>query len=194
MDFRELYDQYHPRVRKFIFTRVKDEWIADDLTQETFLRIQRNLHVLKDSSKLSSWIFGIAANLTLDHFRNQRKPLSQECELTEDATACREMSVQKRLEQCEMGQCMQKVIRRLPLALGHVILLSDFMELSHREIAGVLHISVENVKVRLHRGRRKLKEMLEENCRFETDERNVLICEPASPETHPTTPQRADGL
>jgi len=51
-------------------------------------------------------------------------------------------------------------------------------DLSHREIAEVLDITVDNVKVRLHRGRKKLKVLLEEKCTFETDERSTLICEP----------------
>jgi RNA polymerase sigma-70 factor (ECF subfamily) len=52
------------------------------------------------------------------------------------------------------------------------------MEFSHQEIADILDISVENVKVRLHRARKKLKAILEEECRFEVDDRNVLICDP----------------
>jgi RNA polymerase sigma-70 factor, ECF subfamily len=57
MDFFELYDEYYIRVRRFIPASVRDEWVADDLTQETFIRIQKNLNSLKDTSKLSSWIF-----------------------------------------------------------------------------------------------------------------------------------------
>jgi RNA polymerase sigma-70 factor (ECF subfamily) len=52
------------------------------------------------------------------------------------------------------------------------------MEFSHQEIAEILDISIENVKVRLHRARRKLKTILEEECRFEVDERSVFICQP----------------
>jgi RNA polymerase sigma-70 factor (ECF subfamily) len=54
----------------------------------------------------------------------------------------------------------------------------DFWEIYHKEIAEIMDISVENVKVRLHRARRKLKTILEKECRFEVDERNVLICDP----------------
>jgi RNA polymerase sigma-70 factor (ECF subfamily) len=51
-------------------------------------------------------------------------------------------------------------------------------ELSHREIAEILETTVDNVKVRLHRARKKLKVLLEERCAFEVDERSVLICAP----------------
>jgi hypothetical protein len=52
------------------------------------------------------------------------------------------------------------------------------MELKHQEIAETLGITIENVKVRLHRARKKLKTILEEKCTFEKDERNVLVCNP----------------
>ena len=52
------------------------------------------------------------------------------------------------------------------------------MEFSHQEIADTLGITIENVKVRLHRARKKLKAILEEKCAFERDERNVLVCNP----------------
>jgi RNA polymerase sigma-70 factor (ECF subfamily) len=78
MEFWDIYDQYYGNVRKFILTLVKDEWVADDLIQETFLRIQNNLKSLKDLSKLSSWIFRIAYNLCQDHFRQLKKSRKEE--------------------------------------------------------------------------------------------------------------------
>jgi RNA polymerase sigma-70 factor (ECF subfamily) len=51
------------------------------------------------------------------------------------------------------------------------------MEFSHQEIANILGLSVENVKVRVHRARKKFKKILEEKCAFDVDERNVLVCE-----------------
>ena len=69
-------------------------------------------------------------------------------------------------------------MRLLPESLRSVITLFDMGEISQREIAEILDTTVENVKVRLHRARKKLKAMLEEKCTFEVDERNVLTCEP----------------
>jgi RNA polymerase sigma-70 factor (ECF subfamily) len=87
---------------------------------------------------------------------------------------------QKELEQHQMSECVQEKVRRLPESYQTVLVLFDLMEFSHQEIAEILDISVENVKVRLHRARKKLKTILEEECRFEVDERNVLICDPAA--------------
>ncbi len=87
-------------------------------------------------------------------------------------------SVQKAFEQHQMSECVQVEIDRLPESLRTVLLMADRMEFSHREIAEILGITVENVKVRLHRARKRLKELLERKCTFETDERNVLVCQP----------------
>ena len=62
MDFWDIYYDYYERVKRFIFALVKDEWVADDLVQETFIKVQINLNQLRDDSKLPSWIFKIAYN------------------------------------------------------------------------------------------------------------------------------------
>lgn len=184
MEFWDIYDQYYARVRKFILTLVKDEWVADDLIQETFLRVQQNIESLREPTKLSSWIFHIAYNLCQDHFRGLKRSHKEERidqEETEDfkeALIQKGPDIQKKLEQRQMGECVQDQINFLPESLRTVLILFDIMEFSHQEIADILGITVKNVKVRLHRARKKLKAILEKKCTFETDERNVLICEP----------------
>ncbi|MFP5212340.1 MAG: RNA polymerase sigma factor, partial [Acidobacteriota bacterium] len=157
MDFYEIYDQYYQRVRRFIIGYVRDEWTADDLAQETFIRVQKGLDRLNDPLKLKAWIFRIAYNLCQDHFRDPRQLASGHCELTEALGGFKEAIAQKELEQCEMGECVQNVVSLLPDSLRSVIVLFDMGELSHREIAEILDTTVENVKVRLHRGRKKLR-------------------------------------
>ena len=178
MDFWNIYHNHYERVRKFIFALVKDEWVADDLIQETFIKVQKNLIQLKEESKLSSWIFRIAYNLCQDHFRKMSQSSKSDRVLTEKKEILAEPLFQKELEQHQMGECVQEKVRLLPESYQTVLVLFDLMEFSHQEIAEILDISVENVKVRLHRARKKLKTILEEECRFEVDDRNVLICDP----------------
>jgi RNA polymerase sigma-70 factor, ECF subfamily len=178
MEFWEIYDEHYSRVKKVILALVRDEWAADDLTQETFARVQDHLGDLRDPAKLSSWIFGIAYNLCHDHFRKVGKVVMSEDLLPEEMDIAQENSLQKEFEQRQMGKCVQKEIDRLPESLRTAVVLSDVMELSHREVAEILGITVQNVKVRVHRARKKLKELLEQKCTFEADERNVLTCEP----------------
>lgn len=181
MDIWEIYDQHYSRVRKFILAVVKNEWAADDLIQETFLRVQEKLDELKDPLKITSWIFRIAHNLCLDYFR-QPKPESMDSDdLLKTLDRAAPEDVAARMEQSEMSECVQNQMNLLPESLRVVLVLYDQMEFSHREIAEVLETTIPNVKVRLHRARKKLKSILEEKCAFEKDERNVLVCTPVTP-------------
>ncbi len=180
MDFWDIYDKHYERVRKFIFVLVRDDWVADDLIQETFIKVQRNLNQLREETKLSSWIFRIACNLCQDHFRKMSQSSKREHVLTGKREILAEPLFQKKFEQHQMGECIQDKIRLLPESYQTVLALFDLMEFSHQDIAEILDISIENVKVRLHRARKKLKTILEEQCRFEVDERNVLVCDPVA--------------
>ncbi len=178
MDFWEIYDQHYFRVKKLTMALVRDEWTSEDLTQETFARVQDHLPELKDPAKLSSWIFRIAYNLCQDHFRHAGKSFSTDQSKCLEPQTAGDNTLQKMFEQREMGACVQEEVDRLPESLRTVIVLSDMVELNHREIADLLGITVENAKVRLHRARKRLKLLLEKKCNFETDERSVFVCEP----------------
>ncbi len=177
MDLIEIHDQYYHRVRKFILASVKNESVADDLLQETFIKIQENLDRLRDPDKISSWIFRIAYHLCQDHFRNLKRSSTQE-EIHDGLVNLEEAPIQKKLEQGEMSRCVQNKLSLLPETLRSVIIFADIMDFSHQEMADILGLTVENVKVRLHRARKKFKAILEKECTFEVDERSLLVCEP----------------
>ena len=178
MDFWKIYDQHYNRVRKFILAYVKDEWVADDLIQETFIKVQKNLKSVKDPAKLSSWIFRLAYNLCHDHYRQAKRSSLNQRNIQQEIVSFKEAVVQKKLEQQQMGQCVQDKMDLLPPDYRSVLILSDIMAFSHKEIAEILKISVSNVKVRIHRARKKFRAILEDHCSFEVDERNVLVCDP----------------
>ncbi len=178
MDFWKIYDQYYGPVRKFILAYVKDEWVADDLIQETFIKVQKSLDAVKNPSKISAWIFRVAYNRCHDHFRQSKRSSLKERTIQQNIVTFEEALVQKELEQQQMGECVQDKMDLLPPDYRTVLILSDIMAFSRREIAEILDISVSNVKVRLHRARKKFKAILEDHCRFEVDERSVLVCDP----------------
>jgi len=178
MDFWKIYDEYYGPVRKFILTYVRDDWVADDLIQDTFLRVQKNLYSVRDSDRISSWIFRIANNLCHDHYRQSKRSSLNHRNIQQEIVTFREAVVQKELEQQQMGECVQDKMDLLPPDYRSVLILSDIMAFSHKEIAEIMEISVSNVKVKIHRARKKFRAILEEHCNFEMDERNVLVCDP----------------
>ncbi len=185
MDFWEIYDQHYFRVKKLTMALLRDEWVAEDLTQETFVRVQDHLTYLKDPANLSSWIFRIAYNLCQDHFRKKWMLIIGDDSDQVERESAEENSLQKMFEQRQMGACVQEEIDRLPDSLRTVIILSDMVEFNHREIADLLGTTVQNAKVRLHRARKRLKALLEQKCKFETDERSVFVCEPKDTQSIP---------
>jgi len=176
--FMEIHDRYYAKIKKFILAFVKDEWAADDLTQETFFKAQKELGTLRDPSKLSSWLFRIAYNLCQEYFRRPKMSHTEE-EGMQDRTECHVVvPIHKELQQRQMGECVQDKMGLLSDSHRTILVLSDVMEYSYQEIADILGITVENVKVRIHRARKRLKAILQKKCSFEVDERGVLACDP----------------
>jgi RNA polymerase sigma-70 factor (ECF subfamily) len=104
--------------------------------------------------------------------------LSSHEEIHEGLINLQETPLQKKMEQGEMSQCVQDQLNLLPESLRSVLIFSDVTEFSQQEIADILGLTVENVKVRLHRARKRFNAILVEKCTFELDERNILICDP----------------
>jgi RNA polymerase sigma-70 factor, ECF subfamily len=179
--FLEVYDAYSDGIRRFIRMLVKDPWTAEDLTQETFVRVLKGIDELAERSKMRAWIYRIALNVCRDHLRTRSARMREQRE--QGAAEVLDLlpspcSTESNLIHHEMTTCIQQKVGMLPEKLRTVVWLFDFDGLSQDEIAQALGISVENVKVRLHRARRKLKSILASHCTFEKDDRNVLVCEP----------------
>jgi RNA polymerase sigma-70 factor (ECF subfamily) len=180
--FFEVYDAHQGGVRRFIKATIRDAWAADDLVQETFLRVLNKIDTLKDPAKLRAWIYSIALNLCRDHLRSRSgrprdvAPYPESVQLMEQMPA--PPSTETALAHHQMNACIQRKIEMLPESLRTVLWLFDVNGMSQSEIAQVLGISVENVKVRLHRARKSLKKILQAHCSFERDERDVMVCEP----------------
>lgn len=176
MDILEIHELYYNRVKGFILSVVKDVWVAEDLVQEAFIKIKNNIGSLKDQSKLSSWIFRIAWNLCQDHFKSRALKNKKNTDMLQEHVS--EVQIHKTMERNQMGACVQEKMNRLPDTLRIPLILFDIQGFNHSEIAEVLNISVENAKVRLHRARKELKEILSKECTFERDERDVFVCVP----------------
>jgi len=178
MDFMELYDQYYERVNRFIRSLVKDEFATDDLIQETFLKVRKNLDTVREPEKIASWIYRIAYNLCQDHFKAKKKDTLNGCELNNKSEPLIPESFDLKIEQHQMGTCVQHQMDLLPESLRTILVMFDVLGFTHKEISEILNITEKNSKVRLHRARKSFKKILEVKCTFEKDNRDVLVCEP----------------
>jgi RNA polymerase sigma-70 factor (ECF subfamily) len=181
VDASVLFKGDYQRIFRYIVSMVRDTAEAEDLTQETFLRAYRRRDTLREEGAQTAWLYRIATHVCLDRLRQyaRRSPSEDDSDLDQVEVAEPDApSLQKVIEQGEMGGCVQSYLNRLPDNYRAVILLHDMHELTAPEIAQLLGESLTNVKIRLHRARLKLRIALQAGCDFSYDERNVLTCDP----------------
>lgn len=170
---------------RFLLGMARDPAEAEDLTQETFLRAHTRLASLEDETRLVPWLYRIAGNVARDRFRQaswRHRPEPLPAEGSEGALPVIDTGprLDKVMEQREMSDCVRRYLEGLSDAYRTVILLHDVQGLTNPEIAELLGVSVDAVKIRLHRARLKLREALGQGCSFSRDERGVRVCEPRS--------------
>jgi RNA polymerase sigma-70 factor (ECF subfamily) len=181
----DLFASYHDKIRRYILGMVHDPAEADDLTQDVFLQVHRKLDSVRDSDAVVSWLYRIATHVSYDRFRrSSRRPRTEPLEVDPaDGAAglgdiANQLRLDRALEQTEMSACVRKYIDELSTEYQQVIFLHDVEGLSNPQIAEMLGVSLDAVKIRLHRARRKLQIALGEHCDLSLDEQGVLVCEP----------------
>ena len=185
MDFQEIYTEFQPRILHYL-SRLMGSEQAEDIAQEVFEKVNRSLHGFQGKSKLSTWIYRIATNTALDKLRSSSfKHSSKQASLEETAerkdknawTGQTETSSDQKVIRKEMSECVREYIDRLSPDYQTVLLLSELGGFKNKEIAEILEISLENVKVRLHRARAALKNELDNGCDFYHNEEGTLACD-----------------
>lgn len=186
LDFSRIVEEYEGRIFRYLTGFVGDAALAQDLTQETLLRVHKASEQLRDLGARSAWIYKIASNLALDHLRRRRGADAQWHVIAENeefggdaygaAIPSEELSVEERLEQQEMAECLRLQVSELPETLRDCLVLRDVEGLGEKPAAEILGCSVGAVKVRTHRARKKLREQLDQGCHFYKDGRGRLQC------------------
>jgi len=192
-NFTDIYDEFFPKIKKYLI-RLLGENEAEDITQIVFEKVNRNLDTFKGESTLSTWIYRIATNTALDklkstsYLRSTVGPLAplplEVIEAQEIAVKIKDKptSPEQKLIRDEMSECIKEFVYRLPPDYSTVIILNELEGFTNKEIAEILQISLDTVKIRLHRARAKLKKSLESGCDFYQDDRSELACDRKQPD------------
>jgi len=191
LDSAAVADRYRSSIRHYVLRLVGDASLADDLTQETFLRVHQHLEELKDPGALEGWLYRIATNVCYDRLRQRehREPTlpllsadeGQNDSVVEDGA----LRPDQLLEQKEMSDCVLRFLAGLSPTHREVMILHDLQGHTDPQIAQMLGLSLQNVKMRLHRARAGLRAALAQGCNFTHDDRGVFVCEPRRPEPTP---------
>jgi RNA polymerase sigma-70 factor (ECF subfamily) len=164
-------------VRGFVLALVGDEALAEDLTQETYVRVQRAAGSYRGDANERTWLCAIALNLVRDHFRSvKRAPETTLDAETREAIIDGGEDMELGALKKEMSSCIGAYLTQLPRSQYEVMALHDMAGLTHKEIAAQIDISVANARVLLHRGRAALRKMLEEHCILSLD-KDAIPCE-----------------
>ena len=152
--FERLVEQYQEDVLRTCFLYLRDKTLAEDATQETFLKVYRSLDAFRGESSERTWILKIAMHACYDinhsgWFRFMNRHVTPET-LPEPCAASAEEDL-----------ALAAAVMELPRKLREVILLRYYQQLNVSEIARALHLSHSSVSGRLRRGRERLKKALE---------------------------------
>lgn len=184
-DFKEIYEEFQPKIVHYL-RRLLGNQDAEDIAQEVFAKVSRGLESFKGQSKLSTWIYRVATNTAIDKLRSA--PFKRSCENISligettvedriDSIGDTDPPIDRKVIRKEMSQCVREYIDRLSPDHRTVLVLSELEVFKNREIADILEISLENVKVRLHRARASLKKELDDGCEFYQNEEGTLACD-----------------
>jgi RNA polymerase sigma-70 factor (ECF subfamily) len=184
-DFPAIYAEYRPKIVGYLRRLVGDA-DAEDVAQEVFVKVGKALESFRGDSSLSTWIYRIATNAATDHLRKfaSRQVLgspnvSPDDDTSPDDTMPDEGTpvLDTLLIRKDMNECIRGIVDGLPDGYRTVLVLSELEGLTNAEIAEVAGISLDAVKIRLHRARTRLRKELQSKCSFYHDERNELACD-----------------
>ncbi len=157
--FRELVDRYKGLVFALVARTVRDRSRAEELAQEVFLKVYRGLPYFRGDARLSTWIYRIVVNLCAEERRVREVPLDPG---DPDRPAREPGAPDPAHGDVELRDRLDKALRRLP-ARYRVLVAGHYLRgMKYEELAEALNLPMGTVKTHLHRAKRLLREMLEE--------------------------------
>lgn len=155
-----LVDKYKAMAYNIAYRMLGDAETAKDMSQESFISAYASLEKFQYGSKFSSWLYRIVVNKCKDHLRAERDTVQVDeiCDIVPSTERTPEQTTSSR----QTGDVIQKALNSLPDEYREVIVLKHVEELDFREISDILGVGVNALKVRAHRGREMLKEILQE--------------------------------
>ncbi len=160
-------------LENFVIKKVGNKDAAKDIVQDVFLKVQEKIGTLRDTNKITSWIFQITRNTISDYHRNQKKDVGETFDIFYPDYSEENEPVTD--ETSRFSQCILPMINALPKKYSEAIKLIEIEGLSQKELAMKLDISYSGAKSRVQRGREKLKELLVQCCNITTDSYGNII-------------------
>jgi len=169
--YRELLSRYQRPVFSLVYRMVRDRELAEEISQEAFVRAFEQLHRYDPHYRFSSWIFKIAHNLVIDHSRKKRidtvsldgsmhATTVAEAESTRISLLSTDPLPDQLLEAKELGATIERAIANLRSEYRSAVVLRHVEDRSYEEIAAIMDLPLGTIKTYLHRARAELRESL----------------------------------
>lgn len=162
--FAYLVDNYKNMVYSLAYKMTRSKEEAEEVSQDTFIKAYKNLKNFKGDAKFSTWLYRIAYHTTLDNVKKNKKQHNNVAinEVNYNQITSLE-TVLDSIERKERAKIMDKCLSKLPEDERAIIWMFYYDELSLKEILEVTRFSESNLKVKLHRARKKLLTIVKEN-------------------------------
>lgn len=156
--FEELVERTHRQVYTLAYRLVGDRHEAEDVAQESYLRAYRSLRGFRGDARFETWLYRIVANAAMTHLR-RRGRFGDLLADNQDVISLQPAAAHQVEETVEEDE-IKRALQALPLGQRTVVVLKDVYGFSCQEIGDQIGVSEGAVKVRLHRARRRLKELI----------------------------------
>lgn len=154
-----LFERYHRVLFAFLYHSTGQAATSEDLVQTVFYRMLKYRHTFSGEGEFRTWMYHIARNVLTDHAKkNQRVVYREDIQQLSEQSAFTPAS-DKQLEKSEENTALHQALAQLSPEYREVLVLSRFQELSYQEIAVILATSEGNIKVRVHRAMKELKQL-----------------------------------
>ncbi len=159
--FATLVDRYKDMVFTLAVKMLNNKEEAEEIAQDTFIKVYNSLNKFKGESKFSTWVYKVTYNTCLDALKKKKKQNNASFieDFSEHQTKALE-SILDNIDEKERNQAIQECLEELPSEEAFLLTLYYFDDQSVEEIAKVINISTDNVKVKLFRTRKKLATIL----------------------------------
>lgn len=147
-----LVKKYYSSIYNYIYRRTSNKEIAEDLTQEVFLKLTKSIGRYIPVAKFSTFLYRIAHNTVIDFYRTERARVEEMPEQWEESKS----------RQVENKVLIEAILKKLPEEQRECVILYYYQQLKYREIAMILQIPVATAKTRVRRGLENCKKMIEQ--------------------------------
>jgi RNA polymerase sigma-70 factor (ECF subfamily) len=163
-DITRIWTDFHKELKGYIAKVVKNQTDADDILQDVFIKIIQNDEKVNQSNNLRQYIYGMVRNAIGDYFRIKQRS-NNDTEISVALTDEDEQSLNATIADC----CIKPFINQLPEKYKVALLLTEFQDVSQKDLAEKLNISYSGAKSRVQRGKEKLKKMILNCCAYQSD-------------------------